>query len=71
MPRTRSRITRRRHSRVAASDRPAAAAELSASRLQQSGHDPRDSRMEVGMRPYEVAYDVSRGYTGERPILLP
>jgi hypothetical protein len=72
MARTRSRITRRRHIRVLALDRPTALYEPPApGRLASGAPDPREFRSETGMRPYEIAYDVSDGYAGERPILLP
>jgi hypothetical protein len=71
MARIRSRITRRRHSRVSALDRPPALYEPPAPWLAAGEPDHREFRAEVGMRPYEITYDISDGYAGDRPILLP
>jgi hypothetical protein len=71
MARIRSRITRRRHSRVSALDRPLALYEPPAPGFSPGAPDPREFRPETGMRPYEIAYEISDGYAGERPILLP
>jgi hypothetical protein len=69
---TRSRITRRRHIRIPGPSRPAAPTESPAPRPSpRAALDPREFRIETGMRPYEVAYDVSEGYMGDRSILLP
>lgn len=71
MARTRSRIARRRHRRIPGLDRPMAPAEFPAPLPPAGAHDPRETRVETGMRPYESTYDVSTGYPGDRPILLP
>jgi hypothetical protein len=70
MASTKSRVPRRRYHRVPALDRPMLPAEPPAVLPSAGVHDPRESRVETGMRPYETRYDISHGYTGERAIVL-
>jgi hypothetical protein len=69
MIRTKSRTTRRRHDRVHTAER-AAPATVTAPTVNATG-DPRDRHADIGMRPYEAAYSISRGYTADRAIVLP
>jgi hypothetical protein len=71
MARIRSRMTRRRHSRGPALDRPTALYDPPAPARADGALEPREFRPETGMRPYEMTYDVSEGYAGDRLILLP
>jgi hypothetical protein len=71
MARIRSLITRRRHSRGPAPDRPAVLYEPPSPGRAAGALEPREFRPETGMRPYEITYDVSEGYAGDRLILLP
>jgi hypothetical protein len=66
----RTRVVRRRHRRARVVDRPTPMSDVPVT-PQQRPTDPSDQRIPVGMRPYESPYDVSFGYAGDRPILLP
>ncbi|CAN5838252.1 hypothetical protein BH23GEM9_BH23GEM9_03190 [soil metagenome] len=71
MSSVRTRSVRRRHRRVQSVERSTAPGRLPARQAPKETSDPYERRTLTGMRPYEMSYDVSHGYTGDRLILLP
>jgi hypothetical protein len=67
----RGRTTGRRSRRAADAFRYAGPVRPDAGRAAAAPHRGTEPGTETGLGPYETRYDVSRGYTMDRSILLP
>jgi hypothetical protein len=66
-----SRITGRQARRATAAVRYAGPGRPDTSRAADAPHGAAEPRGETGLGPYEARYDISRGYTMDRSIVLP